>query len=82
MKVLRSYQLSGDILRCYVDYPINEEQELPPFECSGFINLSAIVGPSAKRKDDITVHAVGVSRSVMLDEVIHFVQTIKQMYSL
>lgn len=81
MNVLRTYTLSGDVLKCVVDFP-EMDGMLPYYEASGSIRLSMIVGPSARQKDDLKVYSVGCSRSVVLDEIIRFVQIVKQMYQL
>lgn len=82
MKVVRSYKLSGDVLRCYVTFPVDPDSDLPPYEVSGLIQLTAVVGPDARLKDDLRVWSSGCSRSVLLSEIIRFCETIQKMYQL
>lgn len=87
-KVIRSYRLISDVLHCNVDFFPDDADFIddhhwtatgPDFRT---IHISAIVGPSATRKDDLKVDSVNCPRSLVFDEVIRFCQTIKQMYQL
>lgn len=88
MKVVRSYRLAQDVLYCRVDF-IPDDADFEDdnhWTVSGpdyaYLSMSAIVGPSSRRLLDFKVESSNCSRSVLLDEVIRFCQTLKQMYQL
>lgn len=88
MKVIRSYRLSRDVLYCDVFFLPSDAEYIDDehWTASGpefrQLTLSAIVGPSSSRLDDLKVQSSNCSRSVIIDETILFCQTIKQMYQL
>lgn len=88
MKVVRSYKLVRDVLYCDVDFlDDSSEDDIPewmsfPSPVSYSLSLSCIVGPSARRQDDFKVVSKNCPRSVLLNEIILFTQTVKQMYQL
>lgn len=86
MKVIRTYKLIKDVLYCNVDIlsdQVDFQDELhwtdPDYRG---VQLSAIVGPSATRKDDLKVNALRCSRSFLFEEIIRFCNVIKSMYEL
>lgn len=87
-KVIRSYQLIRDVLHCQVDFlPVDADyQDDEHWIASGpefrQIHLSAIVGPSARRRDDFKASSINCPRSLIFNEIALFCQTIKQMYQL
>lgn len=88
MKVIRSYRLVQDVLYCRVDFlPEDADfQDENHWSATGpeycYLTLSAVVGPSSRRLLDFKVESSNCSRSLLLDEIVRFCQTLKQMYQL
>lgn len=87
LKLVRQYLLRTDVLFCTVDVLPDDsdvDSDFPSYEYGihGHINMSMIVGPSAKRADDFKVRSANVSRSLLMSEILRFVSTVKTMYDL
>lgn len=87
-KVIRTYRIVRDVLYCDINVLPDDSDFVDDFHWTASgpdfkqISLSAVVGPSSNRQLDLKVSSLNCSRSLLLDEIIRFCSTIKQMYEL
>lgn len=84
MKTIREYKLRKDVLTCESTVFAESEDESVPWlgDYCYYVVMSAKVGPRADNLNDLQVRSKDAPRSFILNEVIRFCQTLKNMYDL